>query len=154
MADEVRNLSLRAAEAADNTGNLIQTTVERVIDGSQQVNQTSRGFDQVSDKAAKVLHLVGEIAGASHEQAQGIKQVTETVTEMNKITQQNAANAEESASMAEELSAQAEEMRALVNALAVMMDGKRMDSPPSTRHDLQELEALPQERSLNNLPVL
>ncbi len=154
VADEVRNLSLRAAEAADNTGNLIQTTVERVIDGSQQVNQTSRGFDQVSDKAAKVLHLVGEIAGASHEQAQGIKQVTETVTEMNKITQQNAANAEESASMAEELSAQAEEMRALVNALAVMMDGKRMDSPPSTRHDLQELEALPQERSLNNLPVL
>jgi methyl-accepting chemotaxis protein len=66
---------------------------------------------------------VGEIAAASSEQAQGIEQVNLAVTEMDKVTQQNAATAEESASASEELSAQAEQMKGMVNELVTMVGG-------------------------------
>lgn len=143
VADEVRDLAMRAAEAAKNTGTLIQTTVDRVTDGSRQVNQTKMGFDQVSEQTDEVVHLVSEITGALREQVQGIGQVSESVTGMDKITQQNAANAEESASMAEELSAQAEEMRALVSELAVMMEGGRLATTDVESGDHIEMNPTP-----------
>jgi methyl-accepting chemotaxis protein len=67
--------------------------------------------------------LVGEIAAASNEQAQGIGQVNIAVNEVDKITQQNAASAEESASASEEMSAQAEQMRAIVSELGTLVSG-------------------------------
>ena len=72
----------------------------------------------------KVGELVSEISAASTEQAQGIEEVNTAVTEMDKVTQQNAANAEESASAAEEMSAQAEEMKSYVSELVAMVGGK------------------------------
>jgi methyl-accepting chemotaxis protein len=72
-----------------------------------------------------VGELVGEIAAASNEQAQGIEQVNTAVTEMDKVTQSNAANAEESASASEEMSAQAEQMKAIVAEMVALVDGNR-----------------------------
>ncbi|MCP3952658.1 MAG: methyl-accepting chemotaxis protein, partial [Desulfobacterales bacterium] len=103
VADEVRNLAMRAADAAKNTAELIEGTVKKVADGTDLVSRTSEAFSQVADSAGKVGELVGEIAAASNEQAQGIGQVNTAVTEMDKVTQQNAANAEESASASEEM---------------------------------------------------
>ena len=124
VADEVRNLAMRAAEAAKNTAHLIEGTVKKVEDGTELVSRTNEAFSKVAESASKVGELVGEIAAASNEQAQGIGQVNIAVTEMDKVTQQNAANAEESASSAEEMSAQAETMKELVAHLVTLVEGR------------------------------
>jgi methyl-accepting chemotaxis protein len=123
VADEVRNLAMRAADAAKNTANLIEGTVKRVNDGSEIVTRTNEAFKQVAGSSAKAADLVAEISAASNEQAQGIGQINTAVTELNKVTQQNAANAEESAAASEELSAQAETMQGMVAELVAMAGG-------------------------------
>jgi methyl-accepting chemotaxis protein len=123
VANEVRNLSMRAADAARNTSSLIESTVNKVKGGSELVQRTNEAFSEVSKSAAKVADLVSEIAAASSEQAQGIGQVNSAVTEMEKVTQQNAANAEEIASAAEELSAQAGQMKKIAFDLQCLVGG-------------------------------
>ncbi len=124
VADEVRNLAMRAAEAAKNTSALIEGTTRKVQDGSTLVERTSEEFSQAEKSAMKVAELVGEIAAASREQAEGIDQVNVAVADMDKVTQQNAANAEESASSSEELNAQAEQMKGIVEDLIMLVGGK------------------------------
>ncbi len=123
VADEVRNLAMRAADAAKNTAALIEGTVKKVSDGTALVKITNDAFKEVAGSAAEVGEIVGEIAAASSEQAQGIEQVNIAVTEMDKVTQQNAATAEESAAASEELNAQAEEMKSFVGELSAMVGG-------------------------------
>jgi len=137
VADEVRNLAMRAADAAKNTANLIEGTVKKVKDGSELVSRTNAAFQQVAGSAAKAADLVAEISAASSEQAQGIGQINTAVTELDKVTQQNAANAEESASAAEEMSAQAETMKGMVEALVAIVgrSGQAQKADPrSGRH--------------------
>ena len=117
VANEVRNLAMRAAEAAKNTSVLIEGTVKKVREGSELVERTGGAFAEVSRSAAKVADLVAEIAAASSEQAQGIDQINKAVAEMDKVTQQTAANAEESASASEEMNAQAEQMKDIASGL-------------------------------------
>ncbi|MFH1154406.1 MAG: methyl-accepting chemotaxis protein [Pseudomonadota bacterium] len=123
VAEEVRNLAMRSAEAAKNTASLIEGTVKKVKDGSALVNQTNTAFVEVAHSTKKVGELVGEISAASKEQATGIEQINLAVTEMDKVTQQNAASAEESASASEEMSAQAETMEEYVMDLVVLVGG-------------------------------
>ena len=117
VANEVRNLAMRAAEAAKNTSALIEGTVKKVKEGSELVERTHGAFSEVSKSAAKVADLVSEIAAASNEQAQGIDQINRAVTEMDKVTQQTAANAEESASASEEMNAQAGQMKEIAGEI-------------------------------------
>jgi methyl-accepting chemotaxis protein len=124
VADEVRNLAMRAAEAAQNTSQLIEASVKQIKDGAGLVDVTNKAFDEVAEQALSVTQLIGEIAAASNEQAQGIRQVNDAVGKMDQIVQQNAATSEESASASEEMSAQAEQMKALVAELAALVDGK------------------------------
>ncbi|MFH0998835.1 MAG: methyl-accepting chemotaxis protein [Pseudomonadota bacterium] len=133
VADEVRNLAMRAADAAKNTAALIEGTVKKVSDGTALVKTTNDAFKEVAATTEKVGELVGEIAAASSEQSQGIEQVNIAVTEMDKVTQQNAATAEESASASEELNAQAEEMKAFVGELAAMVGGNAAMSAGGSR---------------------
>jgi len=127
VADEVRNLAMRAAEAAKNTANLIEGTVKKVKNGSEIVSRTNETFGKVAVSSKKVGELVGEIAAASNEQAQGIDQINKAVAEMDKVVQQNAANAEESASASEEMNAQAEMMKGFVNELVVLIGSRKGD---------------------------
>ena len=85
--------------------------------------RTNEAFTKVADSSSKVGELIGEISAASNEQSQGIEQVNTAVTEMDKVTQQNAANSEESASASEEMNSHAEEMKNIVADLLVMMGG-------------------------------
>jgi methyl-accepting chemotaxis protein len=124
VADEVRNLAMRAAEAARTTAALIEGTVAKVKGGSELAAGAGRAFAEVAASAAKVGGIVSEIAAASREQALGIGQVNAAVAEMDKVTQANAAGAEESASAAAEMSAQAEGMKALVIELAAVVGGR------------------------------
>jgi methyl-accepting chemotaxis protein len=123
VAEEVRNLAMRAAEAAKSTSALIQESIKNIKTGSDLVHTTDQAFGEVATSSAKVAELVGEIAAASAEQAQGIEQVNKAAVEMDKVTQQNAANAEESASASEELSAQAQTMQGFVEDMARMVGG-------------------------------
>ncbi len=123
VADEVRSLALRAAEAAKTTAGLIDGTGKRVNDGVSLVGKTSSEFSEVAKVVSKAAELVGEISGASQEQSQGMSQINNAVNEMDKVVQQNAANAEESASASEELYAQAEQMQAFVSDLVDLVGG-------------------------------
>jgi methyl-accepting chemotaxis protein len=127
VAGEVRNLAMRAAEAARNTSNLIDGTVKRIKQGSDLVLKTGEAFSEVAKGTHKVGELVSDIAISSREQAQGIEQVNKAVDGMDKIAQRNAANAEESASTSEELSAQAVQMKDIVSAMVKLVgeNGKR-----------------------------
>lgn len=117
VADEVRNLAMRAAEAAKNTTDLIDNTIKAVKDGSGLMDLTTAAFQENIEVAGKIDGLVGEIAAASQEQAQGIEQISKAVSEMDQVVQRNAANAEESASASEELNAQAGQMKQYVEVL-------------------------------------
>jgi len=123
VANEVRNLAMRAAEAAKNTSGLIEGTVKKIKEGSDLVGRTNEAFSEVSKSAAKVADLVSEISAASSEQAQGIDQINKAVAEMDKVTQQTAANAEESASASEEMNAQAEQMKVIAGELTAIVGG-------------------------------
>ena len=125
VAGEVKNLAMRAAEAAKNTADLIEGTVKRVGAGSDLVEKTNKEFNEVATSAAKVGELVSEISAASNEQAQGIEQVNKGIAEMDKVTQENAANAEESASASEEMSAQAQELNGMLAEFKLDGEGKQ-----------------------------
>ncbi len=124
VADEVRNLAMRAANAAKETANLIEGSNNRIKDASQLNDQVIEAVDKNMEISQKVAQVVDEIAEASREQAQGIEQINTAVNEMNKVTQQNAANAEESSSAAEEMNIQAEQMKSIVDSLVALVDGK------------------------------
>ncbi len=123
VAEEVRNLAIRAAEAAKNTSGLIEDTIKKIKGGSDLVAQTNADFSLVAESARKSAELMSEIAAASAEQAQGIGQVTKAVHEMDKVVQRNAANAEESASASEEMNAQAATMQEVVRELVAVVGG-------------------------------
>lgn len=125
VAEEVRNLAMRAAEAAKNTASLIEGTVQKINDGSELVGQTESEFREVALNVAKSSELVGEISAASLEQAQGIEQMNKAISEMDKVVQKNAANAEESAAAAEEMNAQANQIQELVMQLEKLISGGR-----------------------------
>jgi methyl-accepting chemotaxis protein len=136
VADEVRNLAMRSAESAKNTANLIDDSIRRIKNGSDIVAKTNEAFDRVLGGANKVGELFREIAAASNEQAQGIAQIGKAIAEMDKVVQQNAANAEEAASASEELNAQAMQMKDMVAELIAVIRGKEAAHPASRAKDL------------------
>uniref|UniRef100_A0A7C4RR29 Methyl-accepting transducer domain-containing protein n=1 Tax=Desulfatirhabdium butyrativorans TaxID=340467 RepID=A0A7C4RR29_9BACT len=140
VADEVRNLAMRAAEAAKNTAGLIEGSNKQIKEASDLSAQVADALRINTELGRKVSQFVTEIAAASAEQSHGIDQINKAVTEMDRVTQQNAANAEESASASEEMNAQAEEMRSMVNELVVLVEGsskgKALNSSVASRKSL------------------
>jgi methyl-accepting chemotaxis protein len=123
VAEEVRNLAMRSAEAAKNTSNLIEQSVNNSRNGVQICGEVKTALDEIVQGIARTTDLVEEIAAASKEQAQGVDQINTAVGQMDKVTQQNAANAEESSSASEELSSQAELINRVVDQLVVLTNG-------------------------------
>lgn len=123
VADEVRSLALRAAEAAKTTNSLIENTVKSIRNGNELTKLTQEAFAENIEISAKVGQLVNEIAAACSEQAQGIDQISKAMGELDKVTQQNAANAEESASASEEMTAQANQMKSIVTDMRMLVHG-------------------------------
>lgn len=123
VAEEVRNLAMRSAEAAKDTSAMIEESVKNANNGVEIAGEVSKVLEDIVEGVGKTTDLVGEIAAASQEQSQGIDQVNTAVNQMDKVTQQNAANAEESASASEELSAQAEQMNQIVEDLSALVGG-------------------------------
>jgi len=123
VAEEVRNLAMRSAGAAKDTSALIAQSVASARGGVAIAEEVGKTLGQITAASDKVNGLIGEIAAASNEQAQGIGQVNTAVGQMDKVTQSNAAAAEQSASAAEQLSAQAAGMSDVVTELDKLVSG-------------------------------
>jgi len=121
VAEEVRNLSMRSAEAAKNTASLIEKSVATARNGVSVSADAAKIFVEVGTSSGRVTSLVGEIAAASAEQSKGIGQVTTAVSEMDKVTQSNAAAAEQSASACQELTSQAERLQTIISKLSALV---------------------------------
>ena len=121
VANEVRNLAMRAAESAKNTQHLLDDIVSQITRGSDLVTQTQGRFDEVSTATRKVDDLVKNISSAAADLARGIERLNGTVGDMDEFTNQNVMNAQGLALSAEELSGQAKEMKEFVDSLVIIV---------------------------------
>ena len=115
VASEVRNLAGRSATAAKEIKTLIQDSVAKVEDGTKLVDESGQALDKIMGSVKKVGDIIGEIAAASMEQTDGIKQVNRALIQMDEATQQNASLVEAAAAASEAMEAQAEELTSLVS---------------------------------------
>jgi methyl-accepting chemotaxis protein len=123
VAEEVRNLARRAAEAVRQTSALIEDTSRSVRTGADIADRTRTAFSQMSELALKVGRIVNEIAQASGQQSTGIEQINRAVNEMNKSVQMNAASSEQSAAASQEMTNLSQSMRTLVDDLITLEAG-------------------------------
>lgn len=128
VADEVRNLAQRAASAAKETSVIIEEVVGQIKEGNEIALATHTSFQEIVEQSKKVSDLIGEIAIAGKEQAEGMSQINQAMGQVDQVTQQVAANSEEAAAAAEELNAQATSMMETVRILAAMV-GMQNEAP-------------------------
>ena len=126
VASEVRSLASRSAEAAKEIKTLIGASVDRVAQGTALVDNAGTTMNEVVISIKRVTDLMGEISAASNEQSLGVSQIGEAVTQMDQVTQQNAALVEEMAAAATSLKMQAQD---LVEVVAVFNLGSHDGSP-------------------------
>ncbi len=115
VASEVRTLAQRSASAAKEIKGLIETSVDKVADGSALVNQAGATMGEIVASVQRVTDIMAEISAASQEQSAGIEQVNQTITQMDETTQQNAALVEEATAAARSMEEQAQALTASVS---------------------------------------
>jgi methyl-accepting chemotaxis protein/methyl-accepting chemotaxis protein-1 (serine sensor receptor) len=121
VAEEVRTLAHRSAQAAKDTASLIEESISRSAEGRAKLDEVSKAVVAVTENTTKVKTLVDEVNLGSQEQARRIEQIAKAVSQMEQVTQKNAASAEQSASAGQEMSAEAQSMRnAIVNLQALV----------------------------------
>lgn len=118
VADEVRNLAQRSAQAAKDTASLIEESIVRSGEGSAKLDRVAASILSITESANKVRVLVDEVNLGSQEQAGGVSQIAKNILAMQSTTQRSAAQAEESAAAGEELASQAESMKESVRHLS------------------------------------
>ena len=123
VAEEVRNLAQRSASAAKETALKIENSVQRSSRGVQISREVAQRLQAILDRARQVDEHMAGIASDSREQSQGLEQISTTVAEMDKVTQENAATAEASATSAVQLNAQSDALVHAVEALRLLIDG-------------------------------
>ena len=131
VAEEVRSLALRSAEAAKQTAQLIEESQQNADNGVAAADAVKDILAQIVDGVNKVSQLSREITVASDEQAQGVEQINAAVSDVDLVTQTNAAISEAAASASEELSGQAKEMNELVYVLADIVGVRREGTSPA-----------------------
>jgi methyl-accepting chemotaxis protein len=123
VADEVRRLATQASEAARNTTAMISGTGRRIVEGRELTDRTCTAFTEVTAHVRRMKELIGQISGASREESQGIQQINESMMEMDKVVQRNAAGAEQNATMAETMRDLSAKMRQLIRSMAELISG-------------------------------
>jgi methyl-accepting chemotaxis protein len=129
VATEVRNLAQRSAAASKEIKALIGDSVQKVDLGSKHVTESGATLDEIVGSVKHVTDIVAEIAAATREQNTGLEQVNKAVSQLDQVTQSNAAQTEELSSTAESLAQQAQELQALVAKFKTGSDSGR--SPPT-----------------------
>jgi len=120
VAEEVRNLSKRSAEAAKETAALIEDSIAKTRSGLRKVDELAQEIHAVTSRSAAIKDLIDAIKVGSQEQSEGIHQVSSAIQQMEKVTQVNAAAAEQTAAAAEELASQSQAIREVVRHFAAM----------------------------------
>lgn len=123
VAEEVRNLAQRSAQAARETAELIEDSIGKSERGARMSDKVATSLSQINTQVADVHNLIVEIAQASQEQSSGVSQVNTAVVQLDKLTQSNAATAEESAAAVQELAAQSRELHGCLEDLARVVYG-------------------------------
>jgi methyl-accepting chemotaxis protein/methyl-accepting chemotaxis protein-1 (serine sensor receptor) len=123
VAEEVRNLAQRSAQAAGDTASLIEESIAKSNEGQAKVDHVAAAIQAITGESAKLKSLVDDANLASREQARGIEQVGKAIVQIEQVTQSTAASAQESAAAAEELSAQSQNLKDIVERLAALVDG-------------------------------
>ena len=127
VAEEVRNLAARSAKAAGETAVLIDNVVQEIQKGNNVAKVTADVLNDIASGIGKANDLVGEIASASHEQANGVAQVNTGLEQIDKVTMQNTANAEETASASQQMRTQASELKQLVDQFELKEEKEAYD---------------------------
>jgi methyl-accepting chemotaxis protein len=133
VASEVRNLAQRSAAAAKEIKTLIGDSVDKVTVGTELVDKAGKTMEEVVNAVKRVTDIMGEITAASSEQSQGIEQVNTAITQMDDVTQQNAALVEQAAAAAESMEEQARELSQLMSTFKLTGESRaRAIAPPRT----------------------
>ncbi len=123
VAEEVRNLAQRSAQAASDTAELIDDSIAKANNGRSRVDEVATAIRGITAESARMKTLIDEINQSSQEQARGIGHISTSILHMEQVTQGTAASAQQSASAAEELSALSESMRHVVQDINTMVGG-------------------------------
>ena len=123
VAEEVRSLARRSADAAHETARLLETSQRQAATGVTVANEVAACLERIQNSVAQMTELASDVASSSKEQAGGVEQISRAVHEMDQVVQQHAASAEESASTAHELSSQADALREMVAELGAIVGG-------------------------------
>ena len=129
VAAEVRNLAQRSATSAKEIKGMFQDSVRKVEDGTTLVDRSGHTLHDIITSVKRVTDIVGDMAAASREQATGIDQVSKAVSQMDQVTQANAAQTEEMSSTSQSLAAQAEQLRDLVSRFRLDAEGQVRRAP-------------------------
>lgn len=151
VAEEVRNLAARSAKAAAETAELIENSNKEIQEGVKNSEETANAFNEIYDNITKTADLVNEIASASKEQAQGITQTNVGLSQVDSVTQQNTANAEQTASSAQEMAGLAITLGNLISHFKLKNKNKKAGSDkkipkkrrPATNSNSAAAKALP-----------
>lgn len=127
VAGEVRNLAQRSGNAAKEIGDLIKDSIDKIEDGTAKANKSGEAITEIIDSFSNVNRLIADTAAASIEQKQGVAQVNTAVTELDDMTQQNAALVEETASASEEMANQAQELLNLMSSFKISADRRHLN---------------------------
>ncbi|SET47290.1 methyl-accepting chemotaxis protein [Kosakonia radicincitans] len=151
VAGEVRNLAQRSAQAAREIKSLIEDSVGRVELGSTLVESAGETMGEIVNAVTRVTDIMGEIASASDEQSRGIDQVGLAVSEMDRVTQQNASLVEESAAAAAALEEQASRLTQAVSVFRISQQQSKLNSAtPASFTQASPASALPRKAAVTD----
>jgi methyl-accepting chemotaxis protein len=117
VAGEVRSLAQRSAKAAKDTAGLIEDSIAKSGEGGRKLSEVAASIQAITEGAARVKTLVDEVDASSKEQAMGIEQISQSIAQMDQVTQRTATNAEQSAGAGDALHAESQKLLAVVERL-------------------------------------
>jgi methyl-accepting chemotaxis protein len=123
VAEEVRNLAQRCAQATQDTANIVDESIHRSNHGKAKLNEVTAQIRAVTSESVKVKELVEQITVASDEQTRGIRQVARAIAQMEKVTQASACTSEQSAAAAQDLKSQSNLLNDIVSSLSLVVEG-------------------------------
>ncbi|MCL2819976.1 MAG: methyl-accepting chemotaxis protein [Oscillospiraceae bacterium] len=135
VAEEVRNLASKSAEAAKDTGDMIQNSMEKAELGSQIAGGTAESLKEIVSGISESGELITEIAKASEEQSLGISQINIGIDQVAQVVQQNSATAEQSAAASEEMSSQSTMLEELISQFKLKAHSNMVNALPPTQQD-------------------
>lgn len=129
VAEEVRNLALRAASAAQDTESMLAHTIEKTENGSQLVTETHEAVSKIRDTTTEVTDLISEIVRATDDQVLGFQHINIALQDIDQVTQKSVAHADQSARYADHVQQESNQLQDIVKNLILLVEGKEEETP-------------------------